>query len=119
MESGEILLNGAIWIPRVERAVSLPQRLRGALGRDGLGGAGAALLIERCGVVHTLGMRFALDLIFLDRGWRVTRVARDARPGRLLIWGGWRATRVLEAEVGSLTLDNIHPGTRLQWRRRK
>ena len=28
---------------------------------------GRALLIPRCGSVHTLGMRFAIDVVFLDR----------------------------------------------------
>ena len=48
---------------------------------------GEALLIERCGSVHTVGMRFALDLVFLDRGWRVVRVARNVGPGRWMVWG--------------------------------
>ncbi len=29
--------------------------------------AGAGLLIPRCSSVHTFGMRFALDIVFLDR----------------------------------------------------
>ena len=45
--------------------------------------AGAGLLIPRCRCVHTFGMRFALDLVFLDpEGREIRRVhAVPARAG--------------------------------------
>ncbi len=42
-----------------------------------------ALLIPRCRSVHTFGMRFALDLVWLDGHERVVRVDRGVRPGRV------------------------------------
>ena len=42
---------------------------------------GYALLIARCRSVHTFGMRFALDLAWLDQEGRVIRVDRGV-PGR-------------------------------------
>jgi uncharacterized protein len=56
--------------------------------------AGAGLLIPRCSSVHTFGMRFALDLLFLDRDGRPCSVRR-AVPPRRLAWDR-RATDVLE-----------------------
>ncbi len=44
---------------------------------------GAALLIPRCRSVHTFGMRFALDLLWLDERGRVIRVDRAVAPRRL------------------------------------
>jgi uncharacterized membrane protein (UPF0127 family) len=44
---------------------------------------GRALLLPRCRSVHTLGMRFPLDLVWLDGGGAVVRVDREVRPGRL------------------------------------
>lgn len=41
------------------------------------------LLIPRCRAVHTFGMRFALDLLFLDRGWRVIDLRRSVPPRRV------------------------------------
>jgi uncharacterized membrane protein (UPF0127 family) len=41
------------------------------------------LRILRTNQVHTFGMRFPLDLVWLGRGGRVLRVDRDVRPGRL------------------------------------
>jgi uncharacterized membrane protein (UPF0127 family) len=42
-----------------------------------------ALRILRCNSVHTFGMRFSLDLVWLARGGRVVRVDHDVRPGRM------------------------------------
>ena len=44
--------------------------------------AGAGLLIPRCSAVHTFGMRFPLDLVFLDREGRVSSARRAVPPRR-------------------------------------
>jgi hypothetical protein len=54
-----------------------------------------ALLLPRCRSVHTFGMRFALDLIWLDGRGRVLRVDRAVPPGRVRRCR--RAAAVLEA----------------------
>ena len=56
--------------------------------------AGAGLLIPGCRSIHTLGMRFPLDLLFLDRGGRVIRICHDVPAGR--IFRDRRADAVLE-----------------------
>jgi uncharacterized protein len=56
--------------------------------------AGPGLLIPRCSSVHTLGMRFALDLLFLDERRRVIGIRRAVPSGRLVRWPG--AVAVLE-----------------------
>ena len=114
MDAGRILLNGQTWAAGAERAVTLADRMRGLLGRASLG-PGAAVLIERCGAVHTVGMRFALDLVFLDRNWRVVRIVRTVRPGRLMVWGGWHAARVVESEAGCLALAGVSAGDEMTW----
>lgn len=47
--------------------------------------AGAGLLIPRCSSVHTFGMRFELDVYFLDRRGGVLSVRRRV-PRRRVIW---------------------------------
>jgi uncharacterized protein len=56
--------------------------------------AGVGLLIPRCRSVHTLGMRFPLDLIFLDRDGGVLELHRGVPPGRFIRCAG--AMAVLE-----------------------
>ena len=46
--------------------------------------AGPGLLFPRCRSVHTFGMRFTLDLIFLDEYRRVVEVRREVPPRRLV-----------------------------------
>jgi uncharacterized membrane protein (UPF0127 family) len=46
--------------------------------------AGCALVIPRCASVHTAGMRFALDLAFIDSRGRVLRLARAVPPWRVV-----------------------------------
>ncbi len=45
--------------------------------------ADAGLLLPRTRSIHTLGMRFALDLVWLDRDGRVVRVDRAVPPRRV------------------------------------
>ncbi|HKG40275.1 MAG TPA: DUF192 domain-containing protein [Conexibacter sp.] len=45
--------------------------------------AHAGLLLPGTRSVHTLGMRFALDLVWLDREGRVVRVDHNVRPWRV------------------------------------
>ena len=56
--------------------------------------AGEGLLIPRCRSVHTFGMRFPLDLVFLGPDGRVLLMRRAVQPGRLLVCRG--AAAVLE-----------------------
>jgi uncharacterized membrane protein (UPF0127 family) len=56
--------------------------------------AGPGLLIPRCSSVHTFGMRFALDLVFLDGDGGPCSVRRGVPPRRLA-WDR-RARAVLE-----------------------
>jgi uncharacterized protein len=56
--------------------------------------AGPGLLIPRCSSVHTFGMRFELDLVFLDRQGRPLGVQRRVPPRRVAWYRG--ADAVLE-----------------------
>lgn len=79
-------------------AVALPVRLLG-LSRLDREQAGSGLLIPRCRSIHTFGMRFALDLVFLDRDDRPCSVRRGVPPRRLA-WDR-RASAVLELPANS------------------
>jgi uncharacterized membrane protein (UPF0127 family) len=61
--------------------------------------AGAGLLIPRCRGVHTFGMRFALDLYFLEAGGNPSSIHLDVPPNRLV--SDRRAAAVLELPTGA------------------
>lgn len=61
---------------------------------------GHALFIPDCRSVHTFGMRFPIDVAFLDEAGRVIRVERAVGPRRVLLCRG--AFAVLEARAGEI-----------------
>lgn len=67
---------------RLEIANTFWTRLRGLMLRRGLA-AGQALWIRPCNGVHTFWMRFAIDVVFLDREMRVIKLVENMRPFRL------------------------------------
>ena len=67
------------------------------LGRER---AGAGLLIPRCASVHTFGMRFALDLHFLDRDGARLEVRRRVPPRRLAWCRGADAVLEIPSATG-------------------
>nr|WP_227025266.1 DUF192 domain-containing protein [Streptomyces tsukubensis] len=92
----------------LEIADSAGARAKGLLGRDGITGA---LLLSPASSVHTLGMRFAIDVAYLDRRLNVLAV-RTMRPGRIGL-PRVRARHVLEAEAGALAGWGVGPGARI------
>ncbi|HET8625393.1 MAG TPA: DUF192 domain-containing protein [Gemmatimonadales bacterium] len=83
-------------------------RLRGLLGREGLP-AGEGLLLDPCKAVHMLGMRFPLDVAFLDLNGAVVAVYHDLAPGART---GWHraAARALELPAGTLQASGTGVG---------
>lgn len=108
-----LLPDGRRWAT-CETAGRFFARLRGLLGRKGLPDR-HVLRILRCNAVHTVGMKFSLDLVFLDAARRVTRIVRNVPPGRFFAGGGFRAKEVLEAEAGRVDLDAVPVGTQLSF----
>lgn len=92
--------------PRV--ASSAVERLVGLLGRRSLD-EGECVLLSPCSSVHTIGMRFAIDVVYLDRDGMVLKVVRDLLPWRWSL-GGRRARMVLELAAGEAKRLGIEPG---------
>jgi uncharacterized protein len=69
------------------------------------GEAGAGLLIPRCSSVHTFGMRFGLDLVFLD-GNGLPCSFRRCVPPRRIAWDR-RASAVLELPCSQGELEQL------------
>lgn len=103
VRDGEVLAS-------LEVARGVRERARGLLGRDSFEGA---LLIERTRAVHTIGMRFPIDVAFLDRSLRVLDTVAPLRPWRLTR-PRLRARHVLEAPAGAFERWHLRPGDVLE-----
>ena len=99
-------------IASLEVASSPRARRRGLIGRDGIDGA---LLLEPARSVHTVGMRFAIDVAHCDAEMRVLRVT-TMRPNRVGLPVP-RARTVIEAEAGAFDRWGIAPGIVIEVRR--
>ena len=102
-----------IYAHHVIVTTSLFARMRGLLGRKSLG-SDTAMVIDPCSSIHTLGMRFAIDVLFLDSKNRITAIARDVKPGRFWVSGGWQVRRVIESEAGCLDLSRLRIGDTIE-----
>ncbi len=105
------LVRGDDVLASLDVADTFAARLKGLLGRDGLDGA---LLIRPAKSVHTLGMRFAIDVAFCAKDLVVVDVVtmppnRFARPRP-------KAHCVIEAESGAFERWRLVPGDALEIR---
>ncbi len=94
----------------VEIATTRAQRRRGLLGRDGLR-AGSAFVLTPCRAVHTIGMRFPIDVIFIDDGGEVVKLVERLEGWRMAMAGA--AAITIELWVGALQAADVHVGDRL------
>lgn len=91
---------GTVVGDRVTIADTLVSRIVGLLGASSLS-RGRGLLIHPSQGVHTLGMKFPIDVIFLDRKMRVLDVRRSLKPFRMTGLN-FRAASVLELPVDAI-----------------
>ena len=110
---GKVALAHADGTPVCERCVvagTAVSRARGLLGRRELPG-GEGLLLRPASSIHTLFMRFPIDLVFLDRELVVRKVVPEVGPWRFAFGLGSRA--VLELPAGECERRRIARGDRL------
>ena len=69
------------------------------------------LLIAPCSSIHTIGMRYSIDVVFLDREARVLRIFAHVRAGRMRFAPGAHA--VLELRSGIAAQHGLTAGVRL------
>ena len=104
-EGGDVLASAEV-------ACGIRQRAQGLLGRREPGEVTGALVLRPCRQIHTIGMRFPIDVAFCDRDgvvlrtvtvppWRMTRIV-------------WRAGFVVEAAAGSFDRWQLRPGDTIE-----
>ncbi len=95
---------------RLRRAASSRDRLVGLLAGPPIA-EDEGLVLEPCDAIHTFAMRFAIDVIFLDRSGRVLRVVERLAPWRIAWTPGART--VIELAAGSVRRLGIVRGSLL------
>lgn len=101
---------GEVIASKVRGAFDSASRKQGLLGRDGLD-EGEAIIIAPCNAVHTFFMRFAIDVVYVDREGHVVRVKENLRPWR--VDGCWRGFAVVEMEPPRTRTREVRLGDKL------
>ena len=99
------LVSDARVLASAEVAETRSERRRGLLHRDGLDGA---MVITSCRWVHTIGMRFPLDVAYVDDAGTVVKTVR--MPRHRVGWPVTKAAWVIEAEAGAFERWGLHVG---------
>lgn len=94
----------------VEVATTRTQRRRGLLGREGLS-AGCAFVLAPCRAVHTIGMRFPIDVVFVDDQGCVVKTVSHMIGWRIAMAAG--ASITIELWAGALQAVDVSVGDRL------
>lgn len=90
----------------VKLASTFWSRLIGLLGKRSLD-LREGLLLDPCSSIHTIGMRFSIDVVFLDRAGCVLGFADDVAPNRVRV-SPRGTSKVLEVAVGNRSRTGIH-----------
>ncbi len=92
----------------VEVADSFWTRFCGLMGRKELR-EGHGLLIAPCSSVHMCFMRFSIDVVYLDKEYRIRKVVKNLKPwvGMSMCFGAWAA---LELPAGTVSRMGICQG---------
>ncbi len=114
MTRGRFMRKGSadVVLSMVCRADSLLERFRGLLGRPAPG-PGEAVLFRRCRAVHTIGMRYPIDLVFLDGQDQVVGLVPALAPFRF----SWQhqATATVELGAGEIARLGLVKGEQWVW----
>jgi uncharacterized protein len=104
---------GGLRIAHCMQASTLFERMRGLLGRAALA-EDDALLLMPCASVHTLGMRYPIDVLYLDPDLRIVKRVDNLPPRR--VSACWAARATLELCAGAAARHGLELGLRLRWR---
>jgi uncharacterized membrane protein (UPF0127 family) len=75
----------------------------------------AGLWIMPCEAIHTFGMKMPIDVVFLDRKYKVRKLREGMRPGRVAVC--LQATSVVELRSGAIAESQTKLGDQVQVRR--
>jgi len=104
---------GTTLCEHIEDAGGMAGQSRGLLGRDGLASGHGMLFVrgrlEPFMWMHMFFMRFAIDIVFLDRHNTVVRISHTLRPWRLsrIVFG---ASKAIELEAGAALRSDTRVG---------
>ena len=96
---------------RVTLADTSETRRNGLLKHESLP-KGEGLWIIPCEAIHTFRMKFAIDVVFIDKHKRVTKIVPAMKKSRMAM--SWRARSVVELTAGLAAETGMEVGDQLE-----
>jgi len=103
-------------LEKIEYAVDIKSRLLGLIGRSGIE-EGWGLYFPRCSSIHTCFMRFPIDIIYINTGWKVVKTVEFKKPWRFSFCPG--AAGTIETKGGWIRESGICRGMELEIQQRE
>lgn len=106
------LTRGTVLAESAEVADTSKKRRIGLLKHDKFD-QGEGLWIAPCEAIHTFGMKFPIDVVFLSAGRKVLKIRREMARRKLsaCLW----ASSVLELPAGTLAVARTEKGDQLEF----
>ncbi len=105
-----------IIIPKVKQTETIVERTQGLLGKPPLG-EDEALWIIPCNSIHTIGMKYSLDIIYVNRSGKVEKIIENILPLRASFCLSAHST--IELKAGAVAKTGIRVGHTIQWIEKK
>lgn len=106
IETGDVVLAQAVRV-----ADNFFTRLKGLLGTKNLP-KGQALLIRPCNSVHTFGMHYSIDVLFVSKEGQILKIVADMPSGKVAWCRG--SAFVIELAAGAVSENKVQTGNYLQ-----
>lgn len=108
-----LIVNGQSTSLRLKKADRFFSRLHGWLFHTEIHDHDA-LLISPCNSVHTFGMRFCIDVAFINTNNEVTKIVTNLKPNRSCM--SWSASQCIEFKTQTIQDLNLRLGDILTFR---
>lgn len=99
-------------IRKIFKTTNFLERMRGLLGKEKLK-ADEGLLLAPCSSIHTFGMQYTIDVLFLDKQLTIVKTVKSLKPWRMAASNA--ATMVLELAEDSIDKRQLRTGQQLEW----
>lgn len=103
---------GAIISQQTRMADTFFSRLKGLLGTASLP-EGQGLIIRPCNSIHTFGMRYDIDVLFVDGHNQVRKIVSAIAPGKIAMCRS--SEYVIELPAGTAEATGTEIGDQLKW----
>lgn len=99
-------------IKTVYKTTNFFERMRGLLFKEKLK-SNTGLIISPCSSVHTFGMHYTIDVVFLDKELNIIKLVKSLKPWRMA--GSNASCTVLELVENSINSLQLTTGQKLVW----